>query len=145
MLTFLNEYCRIQVDTEASVLYLTWLEQPHSEEFKACYTRGLDMAVANRVTSVISDNSIGINLDMATQRWVAEVSALKPGQSHIRRYARVVPVDAFQEMVTYKIGESYNSMSESKIQFEVFHNLEKARRWVLSGKTEATEKKEKDK
>ncbi|MHC2991540.1 hypothetical protein OB13_08075 [Pontibacter sp. HJ8] len=130
MRIFHNKYCAIHYYTDQSLLLLEWLSQPDIKSLLSVYNKGIDFAIQCRAENWIADNHRGINLDVSMQRALAELSADRLQHSSIRRFARVVPLDIFQEMVSHQLVRMFNQHATNRIRFELFSNAEDARYWV---------------
>ncbi|MCX2741890.1 STAS/SEC14 domain-containing protein [Pontibacter anaerobius] len=126
-----KDFATIAVNHHESLLHITWLRQTTDEEFKEVYKTGLETALQNELRYFLSDNSVGINLAMALQSWVAAYGAEIIEHLKLERYARVVPQDVFHEIVSYKMYEYIETMDHSQLEFKVFYKLDDARRWLL--------------
>ena len=131
MLYFHDAICTIEVFQDKSLLQFTWLTQPDLQRFKKCFTIGLDLAVQYKVTHWLSDNSHGTNMDMAMQRFAVESAARYLYHTKVRRFARVVSLDVFQEIVFRNVQKRLSDMASNTIKFEVFSSTELASSWLL--------------
>ncbi|MFD2244856.1 hypothetical protein [Pontibacter ruber] len=131
MLFFHDANCTIEVFQDKSLLKLTWLTQPDYQSFKDCFTIGLELAVQYKVTHWLSDNSTGTNMDMAMQRFATEAGARYLYNTRIVRFAKVVPLDVFQEVVFRKVLDRFNSITSHTIDFEIFGNVDLALSWLF--------------
>ncbi len=118
---------------EGSLLEVTWHRQTTDEEFKEAYSLSLQTALQEELRYFLSDNSAGVNLVMAMQHWVSAYASGIIENLKIERYARVVPPDAFQEVVSYKMYECINQLKQNQLEFRVFYSKDEAYKWLLNG------------
>lgn len=130
-----NKYCALHYFANQSLLYLEWLTQPDIKSLLSVYNKGINFAMKCRAENWIADNHRGINLDVSMQRALAELCANRLQQTSIRRFARVVPLDVFHELVSHKLIHMINQLVTHEIRFELFSNAEDARYWVQQENT----------
>ncbi|ARS35060.1 hypothetical protein [Pontibacter actiniarum] len=133
MFLFKKDFATISLNQRRSLLSLEWLRQPSSEELKETFIVSMDVARAYEVRFFFSNNSIGISTDLAAQRWVSSYMAAAFEQLKVERYARVLPRDAMQEVVTYKVFDEAQNLCPSNVLFNVFYDLKSAEEWLLQG------------
>ena len=124
-----DSYCQISYNATTSQVYLKWLLPPNEAALLCGYSKGLDMAISNRALSWVTDNSIGFQVDISMQHALAQLVAERIEQTSLKRFARVTPIDVFQELVTQKIIAQINKMSMGCLEFEVFHDPKDAKAW----------------
>lgn len=132
MLLYSNQYCTITYTAQLSLLNLTWLQQPDEESYLNCFKELLALAEAYKAVYVLTDNTKGIFMNLATQRSTIELAIQKIQQTPVKKFARVISTDAFQEVVSYRIMDTLNTMFPGKVQFEVFSNIGTAKAWLLN-------------
>jgi hypothetical protein len=125
-----NKYCALYYYADESLLYLEWLTQPDIRSLLSIYNKGIDFAIQCKAENWIADNHRGINLDVSMQRALAELCANRLQQTSIRRFARIVPLDVFQELISHKLVHMINQLVTNLIRFELFSNVKDARYWV---------------
>lgn len=130
MLIFKDKYCRIDYSSDDQLIEIKWLKQPDTISLLRTYTRAIDLAIELKVTGWMADNSLGIHLDVEMQRALAELCARRMHETNVKRFARVVPMDVFQELVTNKVVELINELTCNKIEIEVFSTTSDAKAWV---------------
>ncbi|EJF09842.1 hypothetical protein [Pontibacter sp. BAB1700] len=79
--------------------------------------------------SWVTDNSIGFQPDLSMQRALAQLAASRMKYTFLKRFARVTPMDVFQELLTHKILNQINDLTVTTIEYEVFHNSKDAQVW----------------
>ncbi|MDX5420701.1 MAG: hypothetical protein LPK07_09950 [Hymenobacteraceae bacterium] len=129
-LLFRDEICLIEFDSAQSIMRLAWLQQPDDVNYKKYYTKSLKLAIQYEAAYFLADNSRGTHVNLAMQRWLAETSAAYKPVLHLKRFARVVPQDAFQELVSYKIYDAYDALLPNSMQFGVFNDRALAELWL---------------
>ncbi|MFD2515707.1 hypothetical protein ACFSRY_17675 [Pontibacter locisalis] len=127
-----NKISRIELLCDGQILRLTWLQQPDDHKFKEAFSAFLEIAKKYKVKSLISDNSKGININISLQRWITEICAIYLPQLEVKRYARIITQDAFQQLVTYKVHDSLNSMVRNELDLRIFTEVETGMDWLLS-------------
>lgn len=127
-----KDFASISVDHENSLIEITWHRQTTEDEFREAYMLGLETALKEKLRFLLSDNSRGINLVLAQQHWVAAYGANIVQRLKLERYARVVPQDAFQEVVSYKMFDCVSRIDHGQMEFRVFYSRESALNWLLS-------------
>jgi hypothetical protein len=125
-----STYCYIAFDETELTLYLKWLKQPNETILLRMLNKGIDAAIKFQATGWVADNSLGVHLDLSMQRAVAELTASRIKETEITRFARVVPLDVFHELVTHKMIDMINELTHHAIEIEVFSELANARAWV---------------
>lgn len=131
MYTFKTNFATVAVDKNISLLTLHWLRQPTEEEFKEAFKSSLETASVYNLRRYLSINTLGINIDLSIQRWVATLGAESMGQLSLERYARVLPLDAIQEIISHKIYENMQQILPNNMQFNVFHDEQAAVKWLM--------------
>lgn len=131
MIIYKNTYCTLTYISADNIIHLKWLRQPDIKVLLKTYENGIDLAAKYQATSWIADNSIGINFDVSMQRALAELSAKRLNETNIRRFARVVPLDVFHELVSHKMLNMVNQLNNNSLAFELFTSLEDAKSWAL--------------
>ncbi|MBX0334695.1 hypothetical protein K3G39_15755 [Pontibacter sp. HSC-14F20] len=129
MKQYKDNYCHINYNSITNQVYLKWLNPPDESALLCSYDRGLDMAISNKAVSWVADNSIGFLLDISMQRALAKLTASRLKQTSLRRFARVTPIDVFQELVTNKVFNRINDQTVNCLEYEVFHNPKDAQAW----------------
>lgn len=129
MKQYRDNYCRISYDPNSNQVYLKWLLPPDEQTLLCSYDKGLDMAISNQAASWVTDNSIGFPVDLSMQHALAQLVVSRLQQTSLKRFARVTPMDVFQEIVTHKICNHINDLSTKYIEFEVFHDPKDAQAW----------------
>lgn len=130
MKIFNDKYCHITYSASERAICLKWLQQPNVSVLLNIYTKGIDAAINLKATGWLADNSFGIHLDISMQRALAMLCASRMQETCIKRFARVVPMDVFQELVTHKVANLVNELTRNKIEIEVFSDLLDAKAWV---------------
>lgn len=128
-----KDFATVEIDCEKSLLVITWHRQTTDEEFKEAYMLSLQTALEKELRFFLSDNSTGISLVLALQHWVAAFGAGIIKNLKLERCARVVPPDAFQEIVSYKMFDYITQLDHGEMEFKVFYSKEEARKWLLQG------------
>ena len=128
-----KNYVTISLHRPESLMEVNWLRQPSDKEFKQAYKFSLEVAAQEQLRYYLSDNSMGINLAMALQHWVSALGMDIIGNLNLDRYARVIPPDAFQEIVSYKMFEFLSQQQQTSLEFRVFYNKAEAMRWLQHG------------
>ncbi len=131
MIVFQNQYYTISIDDNRSFLQLTWHKVVGTEQFKVGFKRAISCAIEHRVQTWLSDNRVGINFDMATQRWLADLATENLPKTCLRRFARVVPPDAFLQITSYQVNERIKPEVTINFQFEVFSDIDQAVYWLF--------------
>lgn len=90
----------------------------------------LEAAKNYKVLFFLADNSIGINVDVSAQRWVSVIAAQEFKELYLKSYARVVPKDAIQEIISQKVYNYFQELVPNQMQFETFYTLAEARDWL---------------
>ncbi|PVY40701.1 hypothetical protein [Pontibacter virosus] len=129
MKQYKDNYCQISYNSNINQVYLKWLLPPDEDALLSGYDKGLDMAITNQAASWVTDNSIGFQPDISMQRALAQLAASRLEQTSLKRFARVTPIDVFQELITHKIFNQINDLTVNSIEFEVFHNPKDAQAW----------------
>lgn len=129
MKQYSNNYCQISYNPSTNQLYLKWLLPPDEAALLCGYDKGLDMAISNQAASWVTDNSIGFQVDLSMQHSLTQLVAGRIKQTAIKRFARVTPIDVFQELVTHKIIGHINDLTAKCIDSEVFHDPKDAKAW----------------
>ena len=117
---------------EGMIVKLTWLQQPDDQMFQESFIAFLNFAREYKVKSLVSDNMIGINISLMMQRWIAEVCASYLPTLKVERYARIIPQDAFQHLVTYKVHDSLNAKIFNQVDVRMFTEMDMGIDWLLS-------------
>lgn len=125
-----DTYCQIDFHETERTLYLRWLQQPDESILRRAYNNGIDAAIKYRATGWVADNSLAINLDLSMQRALAVVTASRMHETEIKRFARVVPMDVFHELVTHKVIDLINELTCNTIEIEVFSDVDDAKAWA---------------
>ena len=128
-----KSYVTIRLHRPESLVEVNWLRQPSDKEFKLAYKYSMEVAVQEQLQYYLSDNSMGINLAMALQHWVSAFGSNIIGSLKLERYARVIPTDAFQEIVSYKMFEFLTQQQQASLEFRVFYNRAEAMNWLRHG------------
>ncbi len=128
-----KNYVTISLHRPESLLEVKWLRQPSDKEFKHAYKLSLEIAAQEQLRYYLSDNTMGINLAMALQHWVSAYGSDIIGSLKLERYARVIPPDAFQEIVSYKMFEFLSQQQQASLEFRVFYNRAEAMSWLQHG------------
>ena len=128
-----KSYVTISLHRPESLVEVNWLRQPSDKEFKLAYKYSMEVAVQEQLQYYLSDNSMGINLAMALQHWVSAFGSDIIGSLKLERYARVIPTDAFQEIVSYKMFEFLTQQQQASLEFRVFYNRAEAMNWLRHG------------
>lgn len=128
-----KNYVTISLHRPESLLEVKWLRQPSDKEFKHAYKLSLEIAAQEQLRHYLSDNTMGINLAMALQHWVSAYGSDIIGSLKLERYARVIPPDAFQEIVSYKMFEFLSQQQQASLEFRVFYNRAEAMSWLQHG------------
>lgn len=131
MKQYRDNYCQISYDPNSNQVYLKWLLPPDEQALLCSYEKGLDMAISNQAASWVTDSSIGFQVDISMQHALAQLAASRLQQTSLKRFARVTPIDVFQEIVTHKICNHINDLSTKRIEFEVFHDPKDAQTWGM--------------
>ena len=129
MTHYRDNYCQIYYNPIANQVYLKWLLPPDEQALVSSYSKGFDMAISNQAASWVSDNSIGFQVDISMQRALARLTASRLKHTSLKRFARVTPVDVFQELVTHSIFNQVNQLTLNPLEFEVFHSPQDAQTW----------------
>ncbi|MBD1396109.1 hypothetical protein H9Q13_02935 [Pontibacter sp. JH31] len=132
MIIYKNSYCTLSYLSADHTILLKWLRQPTFKILLEIYDVGIDLAMNYRVTNWIADNSIGIHFDVSMQRALAELCARRLAKTDISRFARVVPPDVFQELVSHKMIHMVSQLCHHTIAFELFTELEDAQKWAVA-------------
>ncbi|RIJ41745.1 hypothetical protein [Pontibacter oryzae] len=141
MYTFKKDFATVAVDKKNSLIVLKWLRQPTEEEFKATFAASLETAQNYNLRRYLSINTLGINIDLSGQRWVATLGAETMQHLSLERYARVLPRDAIQEIISHKIYENLQRLLPNTMQFSVFYEEEAAMRWLLQSEKKYSKKR----
>lgn len=128
-----KDFATVTVYREERLLEVTWHRQTSDEEFKEAYTLSLQTALEEELHYFLSDNTAGINLVLALQHWVSAYTSGIIQKLKLKCYARVVPPDAFQEVVSYKMYDCINQLVQNQLQFRVFYSKDEAYKWLLNG------------
>ncbi|OKL41605.1 hypothetical protein [Pontibacter flavimaris] len=128
-----KDFATVTVFRDESLLEVTWHRQTSDEEFKEAFSLSLQTALVEELRYFLSDNSVGINLAIALQHWVSAYSSGIISNLKMERYARVVPPDAFQEVVSYKMYDCISQTDQNQLQFRVFYSKDEAYKWLLNG------------
>ncbi|WP_276495827.1 hypothetical protein [Pontibacter litorisediminis] len=128
-----KDFATVTIHRPDSLIEVVWHRQTSDEEFKQVYTFILKTAQKEELRYLLSDNSVGINLAMAMQHWIASYGSGIIKKLKLVRYARVVPYDAFQEVVSYKMYDIISRMDNGQLQFRVFYSRDEAFRWLYNG------------
>ncbi|WP_242928150.1 hypothetical protein [Pontibacter vulgaris] len=131
MLLHQDKYCLVTLDSANSLLEVKWLSVPDPDAFVKYFTMCLDFSEKYHVKYVLADNTLGVQIDVATQRRVIEIGGERLKKIVVKKYARVVPMDAFQEMVSYKIATEILKLVPNDMELMVFSNTDSARTWLL--------------
>jgi hypothetical protein len=134
MYLYKDEFCHISYLDHKKLIYLKWLQKPNDEALLKAYTKGIEGAIKFDAVGWVTDNSIGFLLDLSMQRTLAEVTIEKLSELKLARFARVVPEDVFQDLVTHRISNLINEKSCTKIEIEVFSELLEAEEWAAQNK-----------
>jgi hypothetical protein len=126
----LSTYCYIAFEETERMLYLKWLKQPDESILLQIYNKAIDAAIKFQAVGWVADNSLGIHLDLSMQRAMAVLTASRMHETKVQRFARVVPMDVFQELVTHKVIDLINELTRNAIEIEVFSDLSDAKAWV---------------
>lgn len=130
MYIYKDEYCTISYFSQEKLIYLKWLRKPEEAEMLTAYNKGIEAAIKFNAIGWVADNSIGFHLDLSMQRALTELSLRRLPETNLTRFARVIPWDVFQELVTQKIGDTINDNCCTKIEIEVFSNSQNAKNWA---------------
>ncbi|WP_299708773.1 hypothetical protein [uncultured Pontibacter sp.] len=125
-----DNYCHIAFNKNERTHHLKWLQQPDETILLKAYNIGIDAAKRYHAIGWLADNSLAINLDLSMQRALAELTASRMNETEITRFARVVPMDVFHELVTHKVIELINNLTCNTIEIEVFSDLSDAKVWI---------------
>lgn len=125
-----NAY-EINLVHQGKILELKWLSTPNEEELKKAFKIFIEKAISINIEYLLSDNSKGITLDIAMQRWIAAFSNEVIPKSKIKKYARVISADILQEIITYKIQDKLSPLVSNLFELRVFTNKESAKVWLL--------------
>lgn len=135
MYIYKDEFCHISYLDHKKLIYLKWLQKPNEAALLEAYTKGIEGAIKFDAVGWVTDNSIGFLLDLSMQRTLAEVTIEKLSELKLARFARVVPEDVFQDLVTHRISNLINEKSCTKIEIEVFSELLEAEEWAARNKS----------
>lgn len=126
-----DQFSQIVFDTETRTIEFKWLAHPPMDYLLECFKLSVSLIAKYKAKYVLADNSIGVQMDMGTQRSVIEnAGAMK--DMVIEKYARIVPLDIFQEMVSYKIADHTLGIFTDSAKFKVFSNKAVAMAWLYS-------------
>ncbi|WP_242928149.1 hypothetical protein [Pontibacter vulgaris] len=131
MIVFQNQNFSINISEEKSLLQLTWLKVVSSEQFKAGFRKAVNFAIHYQVKYWVSDNRIGTELDLSTQRWLAEFATENLPQTSLEKFARIIPLDAFVHFVSYKVNDRISQKRAEAFSFEVFTDMDQATYWLF--------------
>ncbi|WP_299985953.1 hypothetical protein [uncultured Pontibacter sp.] len=124
-----DNYCHISYLPDTNQIYLKWHLPPCESKLIQCYDKGFEMAIKNQAVSWVTDNSIGFQPDLSMQRALAQLAASRMKHTSLKRFARVTPMDVFQELLTHKILNQINDLTVNTVEYEVFHNPKDAQVW----------------
>ncbi|PKV75575.1 hypothetical protein [Pontibacter ramchanderi] len=131
MKQYKDNYCQISYNHSSNQVYLKWLIPPDEAALLNTYNKALDMAIYNKAESWIADNSIGFHLNVSMQRSLATLAAGRLPHTTLKRFARVTPVDVFQELITHKVFSQIGELTVNSLEFEVFHRHTDAKAWCM--------------
>lgn len=129
MKQYKDSYCQISYNSATHQVYMKWLLPPDETALLCGYSKGFEMAILNQASSWVADNSIGFQVNVSMQRALAQLAASRLKQTSLKRFARVTPIDVFQELVTNSIFSQIRALSRNCIEFEVFHDPKDAQAW----------------
>ncbi|WP_157578724.1 hypothetical protein [Pontibacter roseus] len=112
------------------MLHLVWLQQPDTSNLLAIYNKAIDLSIGHAVKFWIADNHRGFNFDVCMQRALAELCATRLYDTQVLRFARIIPMDVFQELVSHKMRNMMNQLVVNEVEFEVFSQVEEAKFWL---------------
>ncbi|TPE45810.1 hypothetical protein [Pontibacter mangrovi] len=133
MLVLQKEYATVEVEPGLSLLKLTWLRQPTDEEFKQAFSKSLEECLEHGLRLFLSINSAGISMDVGLQRWASAFGADFLKRLRLERYARVIPSDAMQELITLKMFDQVQELRPGQIDLRTFYSPDTAFKWLTSG------------
>ncbi|AKD04629.1 hypothetical protein POKO110462_10970 [Pontibacter korlensis] len=138
MFVLKKDYATAEVDIKKSRLKLTWLRQPNEEEFKEAFSVSMETVRENELRFFLADNRVGINMDLALQRWAANFGTEISDKLKLERYARVIPPDAMQEVVSYKMFDYVTQhQASAELELKVFYRMDEAEKWLFENQKHA--------
>ncbi|RNI22002.1 hypothetical protein [Rufibacter latericius] len=129
-----DEYLKVEVDPNASYIYVEWLQSPGTEEFRHSFRLAGEISLQQKCQYWLSDARPIPFLDFADQNWV--LREMKPllMTSPLKKYARLSSMESISLLDIHRIYSSLTDEQEIEVktQFESFTSKEAALDWLFS-------------
>ncbi|PSR54666.1 hypothetical protein AHMF7605_14685 [Adhaeribacter arboris] len=137
LLVFEDEKLKIGVNTETSLLRLTWLQHPTSETYRQGYRQAIMIALEYKTKFWLTDSRKVQYLYMADQYWMyAKMRPLLKG-GKLLKFAIVLQPETLMMTDRQPILDNSGEIAKPNLGFnlEFFLDLDSASSWLL-GKNE---------
>jgi len=129
---FQNEYVKIGINSELSLITVKWRRQIFLEERKAGYHTVFEFVKKQAAQNLLVDNSNLFLFSIDEKRWVAETFNAWVNQTSIRKFA-LVTSDEYRNLLD--LSEYINTAKQhyqflNKVSHEFFTDYETAVLWI---------------
>jgi hypothetical protein len=127
-----NDFIKIEANSEYNYLKITWLQHPHSENFRQETKRFAEFALQRNLTNVLLDVRERVYLAIKDQNWLID-EILPLIKNRTVRFAYLINIEDFDIMDTYKVHDLIltNPQYNKQVSGMIFLNEEEAQNWLL--------------
>jgi len=130
-----DEFHRIFIEHDFSLLRLTWKQHPDSEQYRNGYRRAIQAGIENKVQYWLTDSRKISYLHMADQHWMySKMRPLLKG-GKLKRMAIVLQPETLMMTDRYPLlnNPGKSPYTDKLFNLEFFLDMESAHSWLLKG------------